>query len=235
MPVQVGEHALTTNAIGDVFAVRLATGAVQSIGTMATLAGAPDQVWAFAKLGGDTTLVVSQLETDQGRGAIVVPRILVGSRTMLGRATLPFARNDFLSTQAPYVQDSLLILPTTGRVIAMNYRSGRRAWTVVNNSLALAVRDGEVYSVTGIGTLAVLEAATGRVVRNFGEILPGAISDVYPCREGIVFTGGGVWIIQNVPGARAKLLSSDLFSLLFPKSGTLYSSARTREIAVRCT
>ena len=235
MPVQVGEHALTTNAIGDVFAVRLATGAVQSIGTMTTLAGAPDQVWAFAKVGGDTTLVVSQLETDQGRGAIVVARILVASGTLLGRATLPFARNDFLSTQAPYVQDSLLILPTTGRVIAMNYRSGRRAWTVVNNSLALAVRDGEVYSVTGIGTLAVLEAATGRVVRNFGEILPGAISDVYLCREGIVFTGGGVWIIQNVPGARAKLLSSDLFSLLFPKSGTLYSSARTREIAVRCT
>ena len=31
-----------------------------------------------------------------------------------------------------------------GRVIAMNYRCGRRAWTVVDNSLALAVRDGEV-------------------------------------------------------------------------------------------
>ena len=53
----------------------------------------------------------------------------------------------------------------------------------------------------------MLEAATRRVVRvvrvvrNFGEILPGAISDGYPCREGVVFEGGGVWIIQNVPRA----------------------------------
>ena len=88
---------------------------------------------------------------------------------------------------------------------------------------------------SGTGTLAVLKATTGRVVRNFGEILPGAITDVYPCREGIVFTGRGVWIIQNVPDAHAKLLSSDLFYFLNPKSGTLYSSAWTREIAVRYT
>ena len=81
----------------------------------------------------------------------------------------------------------------------------------------------------------MLEAATGHVVRNFGEILPGAILDVYPCRGGIVFTGGGVWIVQNVPDARAKLLSSDLFYFLFPESGTLYASAWTREIAVRRT
>ena len=81
----------------------------------------------------------------------------------------------------------------------------------------------------------MLEAATGRVVRNFGKILPGAISDVYPRREGVVFEGGGVWIIQNVPDARAKLLSSDLFYFLFPESGTLYASAWTREIAVRRT
>ena len=38
----------------------------------------------------------------------------------------------------------------------------------------------------------MLEAATRRVVRNFGEILPGAISDVYPCRERVVFERGGV-------------------------------------------
>ena len=74
----------------------------------------------------------------------MVARVLVTSDSLLGRATLPFARNEFLSTQAPYVQDSLLILLTTGRVIAMNYRSGHRAWTVVNNNSALAVRDGEV-------------------------------------------------------------------------------------------
>ena len=123
--------------------------------------------------GGDEALVVSQLDADQRRGAIKVARILVASDSLLGRATLPFARKEFLSAQAPYVQDSLLILLTTGRVIAMNYRSGRRAWTVVENRSALAVRDGEVYSVSGTGTQAVLEAATGRVVRNFGEILPG--------------------------------------------------------------
>ena len=47
--------------------------------------------------GGDTALVVAQLETDQRRGAIVVARVLVASVPLLGRATLPFARNEFLS------------------------------------------------------------------------------------------------------------------------------------------
>ena len=77
MPIQVGDFALTANAGGDVFSVRLATGAVWQIGTMDALAGAPGQVWAFVKLGGDTALVVTQLETDQGRGAIVAARIRI--------------------------------------------------------------------------------------------------------------------------------------------------------------
>ena len=51
MPIPVGEHALTTNAIGDVSAVRLVTGAVRSINTMTTFAGAPGQVWGPADHG----------------------------------------------------------------------------------------------------------------------------------------------------------------------------------------
>ena len=51
MPMPVGEHALTTNAIGNVSAVRLATGAVRNINTMTTFAGAPGQAWGPADHG----------------------------------------------------------------------------------------------------------------------------------------------------------------------------------------
>ena len=237
MPIQVGDFALTANAGGDVFSVRLATGAVRQIGTMAALAGARGQVWAFVGLGGDTALVITQLETDQGRGAIVAARILVSSGTYVGRAVLPFVRNEFVTTQAPFIQDSLVILPATGRIIAMDYRTGRRVWSVVNNSIGISVRNREVYSGSGTGTLEVLDAATGRRIRFFDieGIVQGAISDEYACREGIFFTTGPLWVIQNVDGARPKKLSSDSFSFLFPKPGTLYGSAPTREIALRCS
>ena len=236
-PIHVGDFALTANAGGDVFSVRLATGAVRQIGTMAALAGAPGQVWAFVKFGGDTALVITQLETDQGRGAIVAARILVSSGTYVGRAVLPFVRNEFVTTQAPFIQDSLVILPATGRIIAMDYRTGRRVWSVVNNSIGISVRNREVYSGSGTGTLEVLDAATGRRIRFFDieGIVKGAISDEYACREGIFFTAGPLWVIQNVDGARPRKLSSDLFLLLFPKAGTLYGSAHTREIALRCS
>jgi outer membrane protein assembly factor BamB len=237
MPIQVGEHALTANAAGDVFAVRLETGAVRQLGGMDVLAGARGQVWAFVGLGGDTALVVTQLETDQGRGAIVAARVLVSSGAYLGRAVLPFVQNEFVTTQAPFIQDSLVILPATGRVIAMDYRTGRRVWSVVNNSIGISVRNREVYSGSGTGTLEVLDAATGRRIRFFDieGVVQGAITDEYACREGIFFTAGALWIIQNVEGARPKKLSSDAFPLLFPKAGTLYGSAPTREIALRCS
>lgn len=237
MPIQVGDYALTANAIGDVFSVRLATGAVRRIGTMDALAGGQGQVWAFVGLGGDTALVVTQLENDQGRGAIVAARVLVSSGAYAGRAALPFVQNEFVTTQAPFIQDSLVILPATGRIIAMDYRTGRRVWSVVNNSIGVSVRNGQVYSGSGTGTLEVLDAATGRRIRYFDieGIVQGAISDEYACREGIFFTAGPLWVIQNIDGARPKKLSSDSFTFLFPKAGTLYGSAPTLEIALRCS
>lgn len=238
LPIQVGRSALTTNFGGDLFAVEVASGAVRQIGSMQTLAGGPGRVWGFVGLGGDTVLVVSQLETDdQGRGAIVAARVLVSSGAYLGRAVLPFARDEFVTAQRAYVQDSLLILPITGGIIAMDRRSGSRIWKVVNNSIDIVVRNREVYSASGTGNISVLDAATGRVTRqlDIGSQVAGAINDLYPCREGIFFTSGGMWYVQNSAGSRPRKLAAQGFTFLFPHTGTLYSSANTREIALRCT
>ncbi len=235
-PIQSRSSAIVTNVAGDVFSVDLSTGAARTLATMQTLAGGEGSVWALLA-DGDTAIIISQRNSDQGRGAITSTRLLTSSGAILSIATVPYQPNEFLTAQRAFRVDSLVILPISGGVIGINYRTGARVWTAQSNSTGIAVRDGVVYSGSGTGDITVYDAATGRVLRRIAMSarVAGGILDQYPCREGIFFTSGGLWVVSDAAGASPHRVYNDLFSLLSRGGSTLFASAQKHEVALRCT
>ncbi len=235
-PVQSGNSAIVTNAVGDVFAVDLATGSTRLLATMTALAGGAGSVWALLAIA-DTTIVMSQLDSGQGRGAITATRVVTTTGAILSRAVLPFVTLEFLTAQREFLVDSLVIVPVSGGVTAMNFRTGMRAWSSRLNSTGIAVRNGAVYSGSGTGDITVLDASTGRVLRRLGTsgVVAGGILDEYPCREGVFFTSGELWVVADVAGATPHRVYQDLFSLFAYNGSTLFASALKHELALRCS
>jgi outer membrane protein assembly factor BamB len=233
-PAQSGSSAVVTNAAGDVFAVNLTSGATRALATMSALAGGSGSVWGVLAVA-DTAIVVSQLNSDQGRGAITATRVVTTTGEILSRAILPFLAGEFLTAQREFLIDSLLILPVSGGTTAMNYRTGARAWTTQTNSTGITVRNGLVYSGSGTGDITVLDALTGRVLRRLimSSVVSGGILDQFPCREGIFFTSGGLWVVPDVAGAAPHRVYQDLFSVFSHAGSTLFASAEKHEVALR--
>lgn len=236
-PAQSGTSALIANAVGDVFTVDIATGATRFLASMTTLAGGPGAVWGLLTLA-DTAIVISQLVTDQGQGAITATRVVITSGTILSRAVLPFVPLEFLTAQQEFVVDSLVILPVAGGITAMNFRTGARTWTSrLNSSTGIALRNKIVYTGSGTGDITVLDGPTGRVLRSLSmsRVVAGGILDLFPCREGVFFTSGQLWVVPDAAGATPHRVYQDGFSLLSHAGSTLFASADKHEVALRCS
>jgi outer membrane protein assembly factor BamB len=234
-PVRIGRTALTTNFEGDVFAVDVYTGVVRQVASMTTLAGGPGRVWNFLAIA-DTALILSQRTNDNGQWLITLTRLDPTSGSVFARAVVPFRLREALATDPAVLRDSILVLALLGRPLAVHSRTAARLWVDTTlNSTRLVERDGLIYAGSGSGDIDVLDLRTGRRVRRSGRNVAGGITDQYPCREGIFFTSGGLWVVADVPGAAPRKLMSDQFTLAYRQGQTLYLSSSTREVALRCS
>lgn len=240
VPVLVGRYGVFANYDGDLYAADVYTGANRKLAGISDLTAGDGQVWGLAARG-DTVLVLSQRATViNGQLSLWLARVLPASGTLVSSVEVPSPPSTFATTKPLIISDSLLLAPLSGSVGALNLRTNQWQWTAgrANVTSRIAIRDGRVYAGTGDGTLLVYDAATGGVVRRLPLNLAG-VSDLFPCREGIVFTAGAVYRVGEQGGAGVQTLvaspSSGGFVFSVRRTGVLGVSSTGIDVAVRCT
>ena len=239
VPVLVGRYGVFASYDGDLFAADVYTGAVRKLASIHDLTASDGQIWALA-VRGDTVLVLAQSATVvSNRLPIWLSRVLPASGMVVGSAEVLSPTGTFAAALPLILSDSLLLAPLAGSLGAINLRTNQWQWTAgrANVTSRIAVRDGRVYAGTGNGTILVYDVATGGVVRRLPLDISG-IADLYPCREGIVFTSGGVYRVMDQAGAAVHTLvalpASGGFTYSVRRPGVLAVSSSGIDVAVRC-
>jgi outer membrane protein assembly factor BamB len=240
IPVLVGRFGIFATYAGDLFAADVYTGAVRKLAGIRDLTSAEGQIWGLAAKG-DTVLVLSQRVTvADGRTSLWLARVLPAAGTVVSSMEVPSPSGTFATAYPLIVSDSLLVATLAGSVGAINLRTNRWQWTAgsANITSRVATRDGRLYAGTGDGTILVYDLVTGGVTQRLPLNLAG-ISDVFPCREGIVFTSGAVYRVNAQLGSPVQTLvahpatGSFVFSVW--RTGVLGVSSTGVDVAVRCT
>lgn len=240
MPVAWGLYGMFVDYDGSLYTVSLADGATRRVATMTSLTGGAGAIWGLSLLG-DTVAVLSQRADSPIRGALWLSHVLLADGRVLRSTAIPTLPNESASA-APMVLTvaGALIGQFTGGLASIDARTGARVWTLsaINTGQRFAVRDGKVYGGTGDGTILVFDAATGSQIRRI-EKLSASIQDVYLCREGIVFTSGGLYLVQDQTGAKAVELVPNNgdggFNYLTRNATSVFSSAESREVSFACS
>ena len=240
VPVLVGRYGVFANYDGDLYAADVYTGAIRKLAGIGQLTAGEGQVWGLAARG-DTVLVLSQRATvANGRLSLWLARVLPASGTVVSSVEVPSPPNTFATTYPLLLSDSLLVATLAGSVGAINLRTNQWQWTAgrANISSRVVIRDGRVYAGTGDGTLLVYDVVTGGVVRRMPLNLA-SVADLFPCREGIVFTSGAVYRVSEQSGAGVQTLvahpSTGSFAYSVWRTGVLGVSSSGIDVAVRCT
>jgi len=238
-PVTDGRVGMFVDFDGNLFRTDLTTGATRRIATMPELTGGAGQIWNLIILA-DTVFVVSQ-RADSVRGVLWLSAVALADGRMLRSTALPTGPVDAVTTNPMgFLASGLLIADITGGLAAFDVRSATRVWIVrsINTGARFAIRDGKIYTGTGDGTILVLDGETGTIVRRL-ERLTAEIASVYPCREGILFSSGGMYRVADRTGAKvttlAPVANDGGFTYFTRNSTTLFSSAASREIAIACS
>lgn len=240
IPVLVGRTGVFANYDGDLFAADVYTGAVRKLAAIRDLTASDGQIWGFG-VRGDTVLVLSQRSTAaNGRRALWLARVLPASGVLVSTVEVPSPPSTFAGALPLQVIDSLLLTPLAGSFGAINLGTNQWQWTAgpTNVTSRVAARDGHVYAGTGEGTILVYDLATGGVVRRIPLNMSG-IDDLFPCREGIVFTSGAVYRVADHTGAAAETLYPNRqdggFSSFVRRASVLATSSSGFDVALRCT
>jgi outer membrane protein assembly factor BamB len=240
VPILIGRYGIFASYDGDLFAADVYTGAMRKLATIHDLTASDGQIWSLAARG-DTLLVIAQSATVVGnRLPIWLTRVLPLSGTVVSSVEVLSTTGTFANAFPMILSDSLLLVPLSGSVGAINLRSNQWQWTAgrANINSRFVSRDGRVYAGTGNGTIMVYDVATGVVLRRLVLNMSG-IDDLYPCREGIVFTSGALFRVMDQPGAAVKTLyprpESGGFTYAVRRAGTFATSSSRFDVAVRCT
>ncbi len=240
VPVLVGRYGIFADYDGDLYAADVYTGTIKKLAGIRDLTASDGQVWGLAARG-DTVLVLSQRATViNGQLSLWLSRVLPASGIVVSSVEVPSPPNTFATTNPLLLSDSLLLAPLGGSVGALNLRTNQWQWTAgrANITSRIAMRDGRVYAGTGDGTILVYEVATGGLIRRLPMKVAG-VSDLFPCREGIVFTAGAVYRVSEQGGAGLQTLvalpSSGSFAYSVWRTGVLGVSSSGIDVAVRCT
>ncbi len=240
IPIAAGVAGMFADYDGNLYGINLITGATRRLATMSQLTDGPGAIWGLTLLG-DTVVVLSQRADSPIRGAMWLSHVLLADGRIVRSAAIPTLPNETASTAPMTLTASgALVGQFAGGLAAIDARSGARRWTLpaINTGARFALRDGKVYAGTGDGTILVFDAETGTEIRRI-ERLSASIQDVFPCRDGIVFTSGGLYIVNDVAGAKAVTLAPITgdggFLDLVRNSTTVFSSAPSRDIAVACS
>jgi outer membrane protein assembly factor BamB len=238
-PVRSGRTGIFVDFEGTVYTADVYTGAIRPLATMQSLTGGAGQVWQLATIG-DTAVIVSQrMESTMIRGAIWLSRFYLPTRSLISTKALPTAAGEMAEANPAIVVDGVLIDTYSAGIGAIVVETGERIWTVprANIGSRLAVRDGKVYAGTGDGFILVYDVRTGALLRKTAQLSNG-ISDVYPCREGIMFTSGGVLVVADVTGAVSRIVQApgrdELYGYFARNSTTLFGNSYLSDVAIRC-
>lgn len=236
-PVVAGPYVVFGNAPGELWAIEGLTGATRRLATMAQLtdtAGAG--IWGMTSQG-DTVVVFIQRDHPTGEfGDFFVTRILASSGEVVSRSRIARRDDEFPENRPFLVADTVAVLPISGCGVGVDVRTGHRLWRQCGSARVL--RNGLLYAERSVSDILVVDPRTGALVRVITTV-GSSVSDVYPCREGLVYTAFSLNIVDDRSGARSRAVAGsvqdDLYSTLAWHGNVLYAHGERVITALTCT
>ena len=235
-PTVAGPYGVFGTFPGELWTIEGLTGAARRLANMAQLSDTTDAgIWGMTSRG-DTVVVFIQRDHPAGElGDFFVTRILASSGEVLSRSRIARQDAEFPENRPFFVVDTVAVLPISGCGIGVDVRTGRRLWRQCG--MARALRNGLLYAERSVSDIVVINPQTGALVR---RITTGGSSlfDVFPCREGLVYSAFSLNIIDDRSGARARAVQGstqdDLYTTLARHGNTLYAHGERVITALTC-
>ena len=235
-PTVAGPYGVFGTFLGELWAIEGLTGATRRLATMAQLSDTTAAaIWGTTSRG-DTVVVFVQRSHPNGElGDFFVTRILASSGEVVSRSRIARQDGEFPENRPFFVVDTVAVLPISGCGIGVDVRTGRRLWHQCGKARVL--RNGLLYAERAVSDIRVVDPHTGALVRT---ITTGGSSlfDVYPCREGLVYSAFSLNIVDDRSGARARAVQGstqdDGYTTLARHGNTLYAHGERVITALAC-